>query len=206
MNQTMDQQQLVILIVSIIVALLIGFLIGKSMGKSKSEGQVKAEEELQNYKDSVKDHFVKSADIVDDLTVQYKNLFEHLGKSAEDLLGKEDVQKILEERENKTVTLTYLKSDTTEEGSTEDKTNAAQIVKEAADTETTVKADNSINTEASEKETTTTDLDNTENKKEANTEETNDTEKPANIDAKKDEKVDTVNTEEKEKEPHKTTS
>lgn len=138
----MNQQQIIILIISILVALLIGFLIGKSIGKSQNTGQQKAEEELQNYKDAVKNHFVKSADIVDDLTAQYKNLFDHLGQSAEDLLGKEDVMKLLEERQNKTVTLSYIKEVTPEKSpEAEDSTdseNKAEINKDNKDDETSV--------------------------------------------------------------------
>lgn len=139
----MDQQQIIILIISILVALLIGFLIGKSIGKSQNSGQQKAEEELQNYKDAVKNHFVKSADIVDDLTAQYKNLFDHLGQSAEDLLGKEDVMKLLEERQNKTVTLSYIKEVTPEklpetEASTDTSNEAETSQDDNANDETSV--------------------------------------------------------------------
>ncbi len=107
----MDQQQITIVVITAVVALLIGFLIGKSVGQGGNPAQQKAEQELEQYKNSVKEHFAASADIVDALTAQYKTLFDHFGKTAEDLLGQEEVRKLIEKRQNKTVTLSYIKDE-----------------------------------------------------------------------------------------------
>lgn len=106
----MSQENIIIVVAVAIVALIIGLLIGKSLGKNDaaSEANAQAQKELESYKEAVSEHFGKTADLVDNLTQSYKEVFEHLGSSAKDLLSEEQVKQHLAARAEKAVTLTYL--------------------------------------------------------------------------------------------------
>lgn len=108
----MTQETILIIVAVGVVALIIGLLIGKSMsgGNNHSVAQ-KAQEELAEYQAAVSEHFGKTADLVDNLTNSYKEVFDHLGSSARALLSEEEVNKHLQSRADKAVTLTYNGSD-----------------------------------------------------------------------------------------------
>ncbi|PID65472.1 MAG: hypothetical protein CR975_07050 [Gammaproteobacteria bacterium] len=126
----MEQEMVILLIVMGLVALLIGFLIGQIVGSSGSS-TAKAEKELQEYKAAVSEHFGKTADLVDNLTNSYRQVFEHLGSSARQLLSEEEVNKHLKSRAQKAVTLSYLAD--TEKPKVKKETAQAADSKEVAD-------------------------------------------------------------------------
>lgn len=92
-----------------VVSILIGFLVGKSFAGGSAKNQAQdAHKELESYKAAVSEHFGKTADLVDNLTASYKEVFEHLGSSAKELLSEEEVNRHLTSRAEKAVTLTYV--------------------------------------------------------------------------------------------------
>ena len=104
------QGEMTLWIVGIIVAFAVGILIGALISKDSkiSLSIQKSKKELEDYKDSVSEHFGKTADLVDNLTNSYKDVFDHLGKSAHELLSEEEVKKHLQSRASKAVTLSYI--------------------------------------------------------------------------------------------------
>ncbi|MBS9777438.1 MAG: DUF1043 family protein [Gammaproteobacteria bacterium] len=107
----MQEEIMIWIVITGIVALIIGIVIGKSLASGSNSSSVsKAEKELEEYKAAVSEHFGKTADLVDNLTSSYKDVFEHLGDSAKELLSKEELGKHIESRAEKSVTLTYVQS------------------------------------------------------------------------------------------------
>lgn len=105
----MTQEILFMIIGSGIAALLVGLMVGMMIGRRSPGAEAKkAEKELASYKAAVSEHFGKTADLVDNLTNSYRDVFEHLGASAHELLSEEDVKRHLQSRADKAVTLTYL--------------------------------------------------------------------------------------------------
>lgn len=106
----MSQETLIMIIAAAMVALIIGFLLGRSSGGASTNGKAakQAQAELNEYKAAVSEYFGKTADLVDNLTASYKDVFDHLGTSAKTLLSEEEVNKHLTSRSEKAVTLTYL--------------------------------------------------------------------------------------------------
>ncbi len=126
----MEQQMIILLAVVGIVGLLIGLIIGRAIGGKHSSSTKKVEKEFQEYKTMVSQHFGKTADLVDNLTNSYKDVFDHLGSSAKALLSEEELAKHLQYRAEKAVTLTYAPIE------------EAQIIKEVEEVvETTADAD-----------------------------------------------------------------
>ena len=111
---------------SIIVAAAIGFFIGavlvwiiKNTNQSNAEHLQEESEALRkeyealkktfaDYRNNVSNHFAKTADAVDQLTDSYKNVYNHLSAGARALMDKESLQKQIEKRQGKSVTLAYL--------------------------------------------------------------------------------------------------
>lgn len=55
-------------------------------------------EELEIYREDVSDHFLKTAELVDNLTQSYKAVYDHLEGGAYQLVGDEKFRKQLEQR------------------------------------------------------------------------------------------------------------
>ena len=55
-------------------------------------------EELEVYREDVSDHFLKTAELVDNLTQSYKAVYDHLEGGAYQLIGDEKFRKQLEQR------------------------------------------------------------------------------------------------------------
>ncbi len=87
-------------------ALFMYFLSGKSTSAKKSIQEV--EEKLNDYQQNVVEHFEQTADLVDELTQSYKKVFDHLGKSAKQLMTDEQVQQQIEKRKGNKITLGFL--------------------------------------------------------------------------------------------------
>ncbi len=149
------EQQMIILLAGVgVLGLLIGFLIGKAIGGKNSSSTKKVEKEFQAYKAKVSEHFGKTADLVDNLTNSYKDVFDHLGNSAKVLLTEEEVKKHLQSRAKKAVTLTYLQEQkdtekvvevqekTPKESKPSDETENPADDKPANDKEVTAKEEN----------------------------------------------------------------
>ncbi len=108
---------LIYILVAGVVGLLIGMLVMHLLHqKTTSNTDVKAvQEKLDNYQLEVETHFSKTADLIDNLTDSYKEVFEHMSDSAENLLTDEQIQNQLINRKSREVTIKYLKSDDQEQ-------------------------------------------------------------------------------------------
>ena len=110
---------------NIIIAAAAGFFIGavlvwiiKNTNQSNAEHLQEESEALRkeyealkktfaDYRNNVSNHFAKTADAVDQLTDSYKNVYNHLSAGARALMDKESLQKQIEKRQNKTITLGF---------------------------------------------------------------------------------------------------
>ncbi|MDJ1140430.1 YhcB family protein [Marinicella marina] len=108
-------------ILNMVMAGALGLIIGAlfmyfASKKTSSEQSVKAvQEKLDSYQSEVEDHFAKTADLIDNLTESYKEVFNHLSDSAEKLLTEEQIQNQLINRRSREVTIKYLKGSDTDE-------------------------------------------------------------------------------------------
>ncbi len=78
------------MVIALLAAAGIGVAIGFAWGRSQEdarEKQKQAEEELKNYKGQVAEHFGKTAELFDKLTHDYREVYEHLAQSSENLCG-----------------------------------------------------------------------------------------------------------------------
>lgn len=102
-------------ILNLIIAAVIGLVIGGlfmyfTLARKTSDKSVKAvEKKLENYQQDVETHFAKTADLIDNLTDSYKDVFEHLSESAEKLLTEDQLKNQLINRKSREVTIKYLK-------------------------------------------------------------------------------------------------
>lgn len=111
--ETLSQEMVITVIIVALIAFFVGFFIGRAIGGNASTNTVSdAQKELDDYKAVVNQHFGKTADLVDNLTQSYKDVFDHLGTSAKSLLTEEQLQQHLEARADKAITLTYIEEDT----------------------------------------------------------------------------------------------
>jgi hypothetical protein len=108
-------------LVYILVAGIFGLVFGMSVmyliqKKNAGGSDVKAvQEKLDNYQQQVEHHFAKTADLIDNLTDSYKEVFQHLSESAEKLLTDEQIKNQLINRKSREVTIKYLKSSVTDD-------------------------------------------------------------------------------------------
>jgi uncharacterized membrane-anchored protein YhcB (DUF1043 family) len=105
------QDQLFYIFSAALLGIAIGALImyfATDKNKDSEKNIAKMEEELQNYQQDVVNHFEQTADLVDDLTKSYKKVFDHLGKSARELMTEEQVQYQIEKRKGNQITLAFL--------------------------------------------------------------------------------------------------
>ena len=78
------------MVIALLAAAGVGVAIGFAWGRSQEdarEKQKQAEEELKNYKGQVAEHFGKTAELFDKLTHDYREVYEHLAQSSENLCG-----------------------------------------------------------------------------------------------------------------------
>ncbi len=76
------------------VGVLVGFFIGRSKGDTSApkvqeleESIAQANQEMQEYRGQVTGHFEKTANLFNQLTNDYREVYEHLAKSSEQLCG-----------------------------------------------------------------------------------------------------------------------
>ncbi|PIE45483.1 MAG: hypothetical protein CSA45_02675 [Gammaproteobacteria bacterium] len=142
----MSQENIMIVVLAAVVAFLVGLLVGRMMGSKHSKRLSKTQKELQDYKEAVSEHFGKTADLIDNLTASYKDVFDHLGSSAKQLLTEEQVKQHLASRSDKAITLTY-ETEAEENDKDDKKQSAAKVNNDDTDAET-------ANAKAVETETT----------------------------------------------------
>jgi len=65
----------------------VGYLLFMAVERRKTGGKTAAEihAELQEYREHVQEHFTKTSDLFQSLTVQYRELYDHLANGAQDL-------------------------------------------------------------------------------------------------------------------------
>lgn len=88
-------------IAALVVGAIIGFLLGRSGGSNQRQAELaekleKAQQELDNYKAEVTDHFEKTAALVNNLTNSYKDVHHHLATGAQGLCQPGSVDMALE--------------------------------------------------------------------------------------------------------------
>ena len=93
------------------------FMYFANKGENSSASIKEVEEKLHDYQQDVEAHFSKTADLIDNLTNSYKDVFEHLSDSAENLLTEEQIKNQLINRKSREVTIKYLKSTVDDEAS-----------------------------------------------------------------------------------------
>jgi uncharacterized membrane-anchored protein YhcB (DUF1043 family) len=76
-------------VAALVVGALIGYLMGRS-GGGNNQAEIAAQledtqQELENYKTEVNEHFEKTAALVNNLTNSYKEVHEHLARGAQGL-------------------------------------------------------------------------------------------------------------------------
>jgi uncharacterized membrane-anchored protein YhcB (DUF1043 family) len=83
------------------VGVLLGFFIGRSKGDTSApkvrelEASLsKANDEMQNYRTHVTQHFEKTANLFNQLTSDYREVYEHLASSSEQLCGGDQAVKL----------------------------------------------------------------------------------------------------------------
>lgn len=90
----------------VLVSLLAGALIGglivyllqrRPAGDEETVAEVR--KELEEYRSEVSDHFVRTAELVNELTRSYKAVFEHLEGGAYQLVGEETLRKRLSDND-----------------------------------------------------------------------------------------------------------
>lgn len=109
-------------LVWIIVALLVGLVIGGGLAYlvmrrryGDRESIVQLRNEFDQYRNKVTEHFVDTADLVNTLTRNYKNVYEHLEEGAYELVGEETLRKRLDTVDEPPVMIEYLGQRRTEQ-------------------------------------------------------------------------------------------
>ena len=76
------------------VGVLVGFFVGRSKGdtsaprvKELEDSLTQAEQDMQQYRGQVTGHFEKTATLFNQLTNDYREVYEHLANSSEQLCG-----------------------------------------------------------------------------------------------------------------------
>lgn len=100
---------------AIFLAAFGGFCIGVGLtwlltrNKARSADELNSvRQEMQQYRQKVEQHFVETADAVDELNRSYQKVFAHLSQGAEQLMDKESYRREAEKRKGQAITLAYL--------------------------------------------------------------------------------------------------
>lgn len=86
------------------IGVAITWLLTRSSGRQQQELD-EAKAQLQQYRRQVEQHFVATADAVDELNRSYQKVFEQLGRGAEELLDAESYRREAEKRAGRSITL-----------------------------------------------------------------------------------------------------
>jgi len=89
----MEGNNELILVVGVVGGLIAGFFIGwlsrTSDGGGKDEELERCREELERYRNEVGSHFARTAELVGQMTAQYRAVYEHLAEGAHRLGGEQ---------------------------------------------------------------------------------------------------------------------
>lgn len=100
---SLDQTTLIIIVGA--VSLIVGVLLGKFFGGNSASAEEReslgkelqaTQEELANYKEQVTEHFSKTANLVNNMTESYRDVYKHLAESSEQLGANESFKLRLE--------------------------------------------------------------------------------------------------------------
>jgi len=90
---------LILMIAVCIIAFLIGYLVngGRKDNKRLEKELEESREELKNYRSEVTSHFQETAHRINALTENYRNVYEHLARGAQDLCDTNDAPELMNE-------------------------------------------------------------------------------------------------------------
>ncbi len=106
--------QIFYLLSAVLLGTVIGALIMYFVSNNKNKDNdpkaaiAEVENKLNAYQEDVSNHFEETADLIDDLTQSYKKVFDHMSKSAKQLMSDEQIQLQIEKRKGNKVTLAFL--------------------------------------------------------------------------------------------------
>lgn len=92
----------IVALASLVIGLILGAILGRILSGSNKQCRTLAEEvrrkddELKIYQQNVTEHFVKTSELVNNLTQSYKDVHQHLAASAMKLTSPEISKKLLE--------------------------------------------------------------------------------------------------------------
>ena len=84
----MEESNILIAIITLGLGGVIGYLAGKSSASSDSNQEQKVENlklEINEYKDSVANHFQQTATMINEMNDSYKSVVQHLARGSQDL-------------------------------------------------------------------------------------------------------------------------
>ena len=97
-----DVDTIVLLVIALVTGLLLGYLAGRVFSRAAQRKRMLTEELKQNQQSSevfhhdVTEHFVKTSELIKNLTASYAELHQHLADSASKLADAETASKIAE--------------------------------------------------------------------------------------------------------------
>ena len=94
----MDNNTLILMTVAAAVCVAIGFFLGRFGGGKKQQSELQqAQADLQDYKDQVAAHFVKTSALVNQMTESYRQVHQHLAVGANVLCQDSEAANALEQ-------------------------------------------------------------------------------------------------------------
>jgi len=145
----MDAYIWLILASMLAVGVLVGYFMGRSKGDTSlpkvqelEESIAQANQEMQDYRGQVTGHFEKTANLFNQLTNDYREVYEHLANSSEQLCGDQVAKlkgltaetKVLEGEGEKVETQATETKSTTKEIKPEPEAASEEVKAESADT------------------------------------------------------------------------
>lgn len=108
MNNTLPPELQLILcgVIGFILGLIVMWLLSRLTGSGKQSRQLK--KELNQYQKNVDQHFIQTAEAVDELNRSYQNVIQQLSHGAHQLMSQKILQEQLTKRSDKSITLAYL--------------------------------------------------------------------------------------------------
>jgi len=94
--------------------------------REEEELEHQLEEKLEKYQTNVEEHLAKTADLLDELTANYKKVHDHLNQTAQSLLSEEQLQKLVSQRQAKGYKILVLENSTVAENNTEDSSTSGE--------------------------------------------------------------------------------
>ncbi|MFW1677940.1 YhcB family protein [Pontibacter sp. JAM-7] len=88
-------------LVALIVGAVIGYMLGRNSPQDNRQAELEEELEearqaLENYREDVAQHFSKTANLFNNLTDSYKDVYQHLAGGAQQLCQSEEIVRSLE--------------------------------------------------------------------------------------------------------------